>query len=459
MPPSQLLVSTTGSLDNPTTYSEAIVGEEVQYTVFGKDVNLHHGLRIDLQQSAGNDLPTVELPNQEWMGETVCLATQQPVASVGSPCPDGWWIRQFKYTARNIEINTEYRIYLQAEEQFWGTGLLQGARPLFNRQALAGSGCCQPAGGSALCTMDNFRCAAFPRAIRHDAVHYLNVTVRQLVPTFLASVPLGRLLFAINPRTQNLQSTGGSNQPGTPADDAALPTAYVNCPMPPFGVYATKSNAVDLLTIDIHFGGEGYADPSEHGLTYTTDKFYFRRTVTDSQDFNDYALYMGVSWTPPPGAEGRTYRICFRAYDDVSSTTSCSTVHVARCMYCTKEGESLVSIAQRFRTDWLQVWAANDADVVASNTAELAASQVRPWGGADVRHPHDLEEGVLIRLGPLLHTRLEHSLDEIAGRYGTTVRSLLEVNPDLLGLDGPVPRNSELCVLPAICNPNEEFAG
>jgi len=78
--------------------------------------------------------------------------------------------------------------------------------------------------------------------------------------------------------------------------------------------------------------------------------------------------------------------------------------------------------------------------------------QVKAWEATD--YPHQLEQGTLVRLGPVYHTRAEHSFDELAQRFGTTVHALIEMNPDIAHLaedKAPIPMNQEMCVLPGIC--------
>ncbi|KAJ1467858.1 hypothetical protein T484DRAFT_2314489 [Baffinella frigidus] len=70
---------------------------------------------------------------------------------------------------------------------------------------------------------------------------------------------------------------------------------------------------------------------------------------------------MGVEWLPRLGAEGTTYRICARAFDSFSEARRCWVIEVVRCMYCTTgdDRESIQSVAARFSSNWLQLWAAN----------------------------------------------------------------------------------------------------
>jgi hypothetical protein len=77
---------------------------------------------------------------------------------------------------------------------------------------------------------------------------------------------------------------------------------------------------------------------------------------------------------------------------------------------------------------------------------------VQAWTATE--HPHKVDRGRLIRLGPVYQTRDEHGLEELAQRFGTSVWALLELNPDLAHLAAdslPIPKGQEMCVLPGIC--------
>ena len=79
--------------------------------------------------------------------------------------------------------------------------------------------------------------------------------------------------------------------------------------------------------------------------------------------------------------------------------------------------------------------------------------QVHAWSATE--HPHEVERGRLIHLGPVYRTRAEHTFDELAQRFGTTVWALLELNPDLAEFAedrAPIPMDQEVCVLPGICS-------
>lgn len=80
--------------------------------------------------------------------------------------------------------------------------------------------------------------------------------------------------------------------------------------------------------------------------------------------------------------------------------------------------------------------------------------QERAWAATD--YPHQLEQGALVRLGPVYHTRDEHAFEELAERFGTSIHALIEMNPDIAHLaedNAPIPKDQEVCVLPRICTP------
>lgn len=84
----------------------------------------------------------------------------------------------------------------------------------------------------------------------------------------------------------------------------------------------------------------------------------------------------------------------------------------------------------------------------------VGCAQEKAWAATD--YPHELEQGTLVRLGPVYRTRAEHAFEELAERFGTTVSALVEMNPDIAHLaddKAPIPMDQEVCVLPGICTP------
>ena len=84
----------------------------------------------------------------------------------------------------------------------------------------------------------------------------------------------------------------------------------------------------------------------------------------------------------------------------------------------------------------------------------MAGQQVDAWDQTEF--PHKVEKGTLVRLGPVYKTRAEHSFEEIAHRFSTSLWALVEMNPDLADLAQdamPIPIGQEVCILPGICTP------
>lgn len=92
-----------------------------------------------------------------------------------------------------------------------------------------------------------------------------------------------------------------------------------------------------------------------YGLVVTPNVYFWNEAGGAKSDANAYFTYVGVTWTPPLGSEGREYKMCFTASDQLSSSTLCAVLPVVRCMYCTKSAETLKEVAERFSTNWLQV--------------------------------------------------------------------------------------------------------
>lgn len=250
-------------------------------------------------------------------------------------------------------------------------------------------------------------------------------------------------------------------------EEGALARAYPNCPMPMVPVQVWKPNAA--ITLSLSFGpttederaGLKLASPealgftSQSGCAQTPNNQHRYSCNRYPGNRADVAVLQGMTlqWTPPLEAAGAVYKVCVVAEDDApSKATRCLTIHVSRCMYCS-DSESLAHLATRFRTNWLQIWSANDPEWVQENQQSLQESQVKAWAATDF--PHKVEQGTLIRLGPVYTTRAEHGFQELAQRFGTTLWALLELNPDLASLaeDGaPIPIGQDVCVLPGICS-------
>jgi len=431
--PYSLMVSSTGSVGSPVDIVQATVGQPLTLTVFAEDLNVHQTVSINLQPSITSEKPSVELPRQRWLTETAeCSSNLKTEASVGLSCVTSstrgaTWRRQIIYTPVISESGMTYQLNLQASDNGLDQAMLADTSSNYQWAATLGGTACGPNKAGL--------CSPAPLTIAPQTAS-ITVQVQQVMPEFDAP----------------------------PEGDVA--NAYPNCPMTPIPIKVFKANA--QLEMSLTFGstpadvaaGHLYGSAADLGFTSQSS------CVKDAKDQHRYtcpkygpsregvAVLSGMTlqWTPPLEAAGTVYKVCSVVQDDAPSvSTRCFTISVKRCMYCT-DTESLSHLATRFRTNWVQIWSANDPDWVTANAQSLAASQVKAWAATD--HPHQLEQGTLVRLGPVYITRAELAFEELARRFQTTVWALLELNPDLAHLaqdSAPIPIGQEVCVLPGIC--------
>lgn len=144
-----------------------------------------------------------------------------------------------------------------------------------------------------------------------------------------------------------------------------------------------------------------------------------------------------LTWEPDAKAGGSSGSLCFVAHDGgAASAPLCFEFRVPKCMYKVRAGETLMDIAMKFGTSWLQLWALNKKTIS------------RPEG-------HGLEgtvyEGFDLHVGQLVLVKEGDSLERIAARFGTTLRQIVnlnaEVTPSRQLLTGQL-----LCVVPSSCS-------
>ena len=136
---------------------------------------------------------------------------------------------------------------------------------------------------------------------------------------------------------------------------------------------------------------------------------------TGNRGFRGEVKEIKFAWTPRHGAEGRTFDACFSITNatlargnmsiPVVERTRCFKLEVARCMYCSEDGDTLQSIATKFGTNWQQLWTAN-------------AGPVSPYDppGRYPLEPAVLPTGTRLSLGPLYYTKTLDSLDSLSTR-------------------------------------------
>jgi len=441
--PSTLVVRHEGAA---VTQVNATVGQPLKLTVMAEDLNTHQTLAIELQPSVTSEKPSVELPRQRWLTEASRCASRPDLseASMQARCQAtvtrAVWRRELAYTPVLSESGMSYSVNFQATDSGVSQDALVGTDYNYKfRSSLKGTACGPDM--ASVCPTSSLTFAPTIPSIRVD--------VQQVLPLF-----------------EGAASSAGP--PGTPPA-GALPHAYPNCPMPAVPIYVWKENAE--LELSLSFGpssddeaaGLAYASPAPFSFTSHSacsqdakDEHRYRcpRYTSPRSSYSSVSLLHGMTleWTPPLEAAGSVYKVCAVAQDDAPShSTRCWTIAVKRCMYCT-DSESVSHLATRFRTSWLQIWSSNDPEWVALHAHSLETSKVKAWEATD--YPHQLEQGTLVRLGPVYRTRAEHGFDELAQRFGTTIHALIEMNPDIAHLaedNAPIPMNQEMCVLPGIC--------
>jgi len=129
-------------------------------------------------------------------------------------------------------------------------------------------------------------------------------------------------------------------------------------------------------------------------------------------------------WEPMRGQEGYVYTVCFEIVTEFSSgcihrfytapyhghaSQYCLDIHVERCKYCLRGGESFQGLARGWGTTSMQLWA----------------------GNPDVVQPSVLGIGQLLNLGVIYIADVDDRLPKIAERMGRTVDEVLQWNPDL----------------------------
>jgi len=123
-------------------------------------------------------------------------------------------------------------------------------------------------------------------------------------------------------------------------------------------------------------------------------------------------------WEPARGQEGYVYTVCFEIVADLTASCThrfytapyhghpaqmCVDIHVQRCKYCLRLGESLEVLARRYGTTPLQLWAGNPA----------------------LLQPNMLEVGALLNLGIVYVADVDDRLPKIAQQMGRTVQEVL----------------------------------
>lgn len=154
-----------------------------------------------------------------------------------------------------------------------------------------------------------------------------------------------------------------------------------------------------------------------------------------------------MHWEAPRGLETQLFTPCFIAMDTHSlmETKTCVKVTVPKCKYCIHDGDTLHFINKKYRlnSNWLQLWNANGLGELEPNPL----SPARPFYDPDaISNGHSI-----INLGPSYSVQAGESLQGLASSFRTTIRKILDVNPDITDPAG-VQEGTILCVMPCTDN-------
>jgi len=170
--------------------------------------------------------------------------------------------------------------------------------------------------------------------------------------------------------------------------------------------------------------------------------------------------HVELRWRPERGTEGSSHLVCFRAYSRVAFFSQlsleqqeatvgnalprrCVTIKVRRCKYCVDSEDTLMVKMKEFSVDmnWLRLWAANGNDDGDPLTHEVEDPGVLGTGLLD-----GVENGQILNIGPIYRLQPGETLMAVAARFRTTVKVLLDLNPDILA--DSVQAGQEVCLIP-----------
>jgi len=145
-----------------------------------------------------------------------------------------------------------------------------------------------------------------------------------------------------------------------------------------------------------------------------------------------------VEWFPDSKYGGFSGHVCFVAEDDgmgpyrhVDTSRGCVSVTVERCKWWVQTEDTLVQVAARFGTNWLQVWHFNPT----------------------ILHPDNaLPPGLIINTGHLYMVEPSDALSAVAERFGTSITHIRANNWDMGGMsDNALMVGQHMCVVPSSC--------
>lgn len=138
-------------------------------------------------------------------------------------------------------------------------------------------------------------------------------------------------------------------------------------------------------------------------------------------------------WIPTLYHGGWQGDICFEATDIAGhSTEMCVGMTVAKCQWALQEEDSLVEIAPRFGTNWLQLFMLNP----------------------EMMHPDSAPKHSTINVGHSYTMEWHDDMSELADRFGTTIGAIQNMNADISDPHN-IAEGSQVCILPSSCETSQ----
>ncbi|KAJ1487764.1 hypothetical protein T484DRAFT_1785707, partial [Baffinella frigidus] len=138
----------------------------------------------------------------------------------------------------------------------------------------------------------------------------------------------------------------------------------------------------------------------------------------------------------------------------------CAYLGVVKCKYCARVGETLKFVAEQynFDTNWLRLWNYNadleDPDHLLRSFLPINIGMMVNYN-ADLEVPDRLLRSFLpISIGSTYRVQPGDTLGRIAARLRTTVKKVLEVNPDMH--TDEIDPGQEICIMPCTENPYKD---
>ncbi|EKX45005.1 hypothetical protein GUITHDRAFT_152823 [Guillardia theta CCMP2712] len=213
-------------------------------------------------------------------------------------------------------------------------------------------------------------------------------------------------------------------------------------PGPSFVPHVNLSTTMGkLLYFNVTFRDINHADEvvaisfDTQGLTLTGATFL--SNVVEPYDALSKSTSRLVQWFPDSMYGGFAGEVCFVAQDvggpfrTAQSSLGCIFISVARCKWYVQSEDSLVQVAARFATNWLQVWHFNP-DLL----------------NPDIGLPPAKE----INIGHLYQIEPHDSVASLAQRFGTSDKHIYMNNWDIARTPPElIPVGYTICIIPNSC--------